>query len=243
MGLCPGEEGIDPAYDRALESRDPGSPKRWNLTSQDIEKIRTIGGLEHELVSSETTDQSGIYNEPDLALPYSPAADTPKIFTRKKDLQILPDYIIRSIFFGIPNIRIPAQMLDATTGVELLSIWNYTGYTKRKSATSASIVNEPSRDFSDLVKTMNRFSFGSPEFREMRNHARVRYPSNPLDQVRRYAGLDEQVKSVFIDSFFSPYLPSYYESRTEGRYGDPGTPRLRLQRVWENIKHINERYK
>ena len=215
-------------------SQDPGSANPFGLSERDIMTLKTKCGLDDvvvdlgEQISAESVVQ-------------------PQIRVRKKDLQLLSDFLVGCYFHGYHNLNIPQEIKDASTGLEIVSMYIFAGYSQKKGTFNPKDLTIVDKIFSGLVEQMNQFSFSKKTFRKMKTQIEhdvgQRYQTKPGDQQKRYSRVSEQAKTELIKSFFSPYKFSYLEDPEQGSYGDPGNRRNRFQRVWMQFNAIKNHYR
>jgi hypothetical protein len=159
-------------------------------------------------------DRKGLYEQELTDLLFSEMQESPKqegipmnFGIRRKDLSVLGYKTLEHIFYGIHNIDIPYEMLEAMNPDEILAKYYSAGRTKRNNYH----LREPQpEDFVTLTREMDRNAY--PAIGVMARDAKKRLPHKDGEQRARLDSLPENVKQAFVESFFSGYVPSIRES-------------------------------
>jgi len=135
----------------------------------------------------------------------------PKAFgITKKGLKNASYPVLENIFYGMYNLKIPGEMLKIENPAEILANYYSSGILKRYDAHLNQSQKIPN-DFLDLVKYLNKTAWGDLDFAKVSHEFKKRFDSSPGMQRKRLEGLSSIVKTEFVNSFFSPYLPSKRE--------------------------------
>jgi hypothetical protein len=130
--------------------------------------------------------------------------------------------VLENIFYGMPNIKIPLEMLSIENPVEILSIYLATSILKKGNLHRSSNSDIP-RDFLKLVAYLNRCSYTSKGFRSLAKEFKDKECFD-IEQEIRLKLLEQDVEERFVNSFFATYKPSnkenlggFYDPNCDGR--------------------------
>ncbi|MBU0898554.1 MAG: hypothetical protein KKB03_04615 [Nanoarchaeota archaeon] len=144
---------------------------------------------------------------------------------RKKDLATLASGgydAIENIFCGIHNLDMPFEVLDLMNPDEIISCYYATALLKY---CNAHLKSGLPKEFGDIVKEMNKESYGSAIFRNMAKNCKRELPYKPSDQQRRLKQISTESKNEFVDSFFEPVIVSekyvHKDDYTKKTFYDP----------------------
>jgi len=175
--------------------------------------------------------------------------EPPKLWgIRKKDLSQLSYDSLENIFYGIPNLTIPTEMLDVLNPEEILAEYYGAGTLKRDNLHRPNgTLLDQFQEFYSLVRKMDSLAYHYKEksFLTMVVGSKKRFSSKPNEQKRRLGSLDEGIRHAFVQSFSEPYVPSkreqpslpdaFYDPNIDGRnkqlYVDEIYRKIRL--LWE----------
>jgi hypothetical protein len=128
---------------------------------------------------------------------------------RQKDIQSLNYMTLKNIFYGMHNVEMPGEMLNALNPDEILSKWYGAGLMKRHDAHLGMTIPH---DFYAVCRAMDEKSYSEGSFRKMSSGCNKHFPSSRGEQKKRLDQTSDAAQKRFVDSFFREYVPSAREA-------------------------------
>ncbi|MBR9704931.1 hypothetical protein GOV12_05955 [Candidatus Pacearchaeota archaeon] len=159
---------------------------------------------------------------------------------QRKFLERLDCVTLDDIHYGKENLRVPTQMLDLENPFEILANYLATGFLKPCNRHQKDDV--PRKHFSDVVKFMNRYSYGNGVFTKSYQTFKDsnRFPVESGYQEKRLSSLSGEDKRRFCASFFKNTIPSIREEPDNPRAFF--VPRTRNQKIDNIMGYFSGRF-
>jgi len=140
-------------------------------------------------------------------LEQSVSAEVPRLWgIRKKDLALIAKRSLEDIYYGIYNLDIPVEMMNAMNPDEILAKYCAAGDAKRY---DGHIATGFPVDFLELIKLLDKG--GYRKMGHMAGKCNRKFSADKGEQQKRLQALDQSVQDAFVKEFFRPYRPSTRE--------------------------------
>ncbi|MBI2138577.1 hypothetical protein HYU13_03240 [Candidatus Woesearchaeota archaeon] len=154
--------------------------------------------------------EEGVF-ESGISHPSTPHDATKNWGIRRADLNNLREFqVLEDFFYGIPNLNIPDDMLDALNPDEIMAKYIGAGIQKRHNRHLQSEESQKiPKEFVGLCQYLDRLAY--PMMGRTPQRAEKRFSNNSGAQMKRLHQLSDKIKQAFIGSFFQNYRPSNRE--------------------------------
>ncbi|MBW2977492.1 hypothetical protein KY331_01485 [Candidatus Woesearchaeota archaeon] len=157
-----------------------------------------MGQAESMFQNEEISFETGLERE---------VTDVPKLWgIRKKDLSLIAKRHLEDVFYGVYNLDIPVEMMDAMNPDEILAKYCAAGEVKRY---NGHLSTGLPTDFLELARLLDKRGYRKIGY--MVSKCNRRFSTNKGDQEKRLRALDQSVQEAFVKEFFKAYRPSTRE--------------------------------
>jgi len=152
----------------------------------------------------------------------------------KTILKKMPCEILRCMFYGMHNLKIPLEKMIIENPAEISAEHFATGILK-KGNQHFSNFNIPD-DFSGLRGYLNSYSYNKEKFAYFAHEFKKFFSNSPGEQVKRHGFLGENIRDRFVSSFFTLYNPSSKEKEFDYGFYDRGDKEFYVDEIYKGLK-------
>ncbi len=156
----------------------------------------------------------------------------------KTGLKKMPPWILKCMFYGMHNLKIPLEKMIIENPAEILSEYFATGILK-KGNQHFNNFNIPN-DFFKLVKYLNSYSYENG-FASFAHEFKKYFSNRPWEQVKRHGLLRPNIRDRYVGSFFTLYNLSSREKEFDYGFYDKGDKEFHVDKIYEELTRSSDK--